>query len=180
MIYNEWIKDNSLFGEINRIKEFPFITSYGAEKLDVVYRFNYGGRPIPSNMETMTVTDVANIIVVSYGESWSNQYSLLKDVILLGVESQIVLDETTKDDIIRISSSKTENEVTAFNTDELSTDNADANTINDDTKKDSSRNNTSKKVSMTAIKQQLELFNSSFIKDIVLRDVSTILSLSIY
>ena len=58
-MFNEWLKDGSLFTEINRIKEFPFITLYGAEKLDLIYRMTYGSRTIPSNMETMTLTDVS-------------------------------------------------------------------------------------------------------------------------
>lgn len=180
MIFNEWIKDKSLFEEINNIKEFPFITSYGAKNLDMAYSLTYGSRPIPSNIETMTVTDVANILVVSFGDNWSNQYNLLKDEILLGVESQIVLDETTKDDIIRITNNEQENKVSAFNSDDLAVNDGDTNTTNDDTKKESNRNNVSKKLSMTAIKQQLELFNTSFLKDVVLQDVSKLLSLSIY
>lgn len=179
-MFNEWLKDMSLFSEINRIKEFPFITLYGAEKLDLIYRMTYGSRTIPSNMETMTLTDVANILIVTYGDNWINKYNLLKDEILLGVESQVILDETIKDDIIKNSNRNSESKVSAFNDDEMSPNDSDTDTVNEDTQKELNRNTTTKNVTLNAIKTQLELFNTNFVIDIVCKDISKMLSLSIY
>lgn len=180
MIFNEWLKDGSLFTEINRIKEFPFITLYGAKNLDLVYRMAYGSRTLPSNMETMTLTDVANILIVTYGDNWINKYNLLKDKVLLGVESQIIFDETINDDIIKNSNRISESKVSAYNVDVLSLNDGDTDSISENTNHDSNRNTTTKNVTMNAIKQQLELFNTNFIMDIVCKDISKMLSLSIY
>lgn len=180
MMFNEWLKDGSLFTEINRIKEFTFITLYGAENLDLVYRMTYGTRHIPSNMVTMTLTDVANIIIVTYGDNWNNKYNLLKDEILLGVESQIIFDETANDDIIKNSNRNSESKVSAFNDDEMSPNDSDTDSVNENTQKELNRNTTTKKVTMNAIKTQLELFNSNFVLDTVCKDISKMLSLSIY
>lgn len=180
MMFNEWLKDGSLFTEINRIKEFPFITSYGAENLDLIYRMAYGSRTIPANMETMTLTDVANILIVTYGDNWINKYNLLKDEILLGVESQVILDETVNDDIIKNSNRNSESKVSAYNVDDLSINDGDKDSMSEDTKHESNRNTTTKNVTMNAIKQQLELFNTNFVMDIVCKDISKMLSLSIY
>lgn len=180
MIFNEWLKDGSLFAEINRIKEFTFITLYGVKNLDLVYRITYGNRTIPSNMETMTLTDVANILIVTYGDNWINKYKLLKDEILLGVESQVILDETLNDDIIKNSNRNSESKVSAYNVDVLSLNDGDTDSISENTNHEANRNTTTKNVTMNAIKQQLELFNTNFIMDVVCKDISKMLSLSIY
>lgn len=180
MIFNEWIKEKSLFTEINRIKEFSFITAYGAKNLDLIYKMTYGNRHIPSNMITMTITDIANIIIVSYGDNWVNKYNLLKDEILLGVESQIIFNESKNDDTIKNSSRNSESKVSAYNDDEMSPNDSDSDIMNEDTKKELNRNTTTKNITLKAVKEQLELFNKNFVLDTVCKDVSKTLSLSIY
>lgn len=179
MMFNEWIKDNSLFTEIDSIKPFTFISQHGAKNIDLVYKMSYGSKPIPKNVECLTVNEVANIIVVNYGDSWNNKYNLLKDEILLGVEEKTVLDETVTDEYLRTMSSNQENKVSAFNDDEMSPNDSSNDSLNDKSDKDVNRNREITKTSLNAIKTQLEIFNSNFI-NIVCKDVSKIVSLSIY
>lgn len=180
MIFNEWLKDQSLFSTINSIRSLPFITAYGAEKIDLIYKMLYGSRFIPSNVENMSITDVANIIVVSYGDNWEKQYKLLTDELLLGVDSKTTTEESIEDDTDRNLTTTNMNKVSAFNDDELTeNDSEDENSNLNETKK-STRNSTTTTTSMKAIKDQLDLLTSDFIIDVVLRDVSRMLSLSIY
>ena len=65
MLFNEWIKDNSLFTEINNIEQFPFIEQYGATSLDLLYKMKYGNKKVPSHMIGLTVQEIATIIVTS-------------------------------------------------------------------------------------------------------------------
>lgn len=180
MNFNELLKDNSLFGTINSIKEFPFITSYGAEKIDLLYKMLYGSRIIPSNVENMSIQDIANVIVVSFGDKWEKQYKLLTDELLAGVESKTVIEESTEDDTDRNLTTTTINKVSAFNEDELTENDGDDEKSNLNETKKSTRNSTNTTTSMKAIKDQLELLTSNFIIDVVMKDVSQLLSLSIY
>lgn len=180
MIFNEWIKDKpSLFSEINKIKPFTFITEYGAENVDILYKIKYGNRTVSKSVEKLTIPELARILVTQFGDNWENKYRLLKDELLLGVDSKTVIDETIRDNTTRMSASNQTTSVSAFNVDDLSTNDSSENTANDDVQKESSKNTVTTHTNMNAIKTQLELLKTSFI-DSVLEDVSKVVSLSIY
>lgn len=180
MIYNEWIEGkSSLFGEINSIKSFPFITANGAETLDLLYKVKYGTRIIPKSVENLTVQELAKILVTIFGDSWNNRYALLTEEMLLGVDSKTIVNETISDDTKRLSISNQTNKMSAFNDDDLSTNSSNEDNVNDNIQKEYNKNTVTTHTSMNAIKSQLELMNSHFI-DSVLEDVSKIISLSIY
>lgn len=180
MIFSEWLKDQSLFSTINSIRSFPFITAYGAEKIDLIYKMLYGSRFIPTNVETMNINDIANVLIASFGDKWEKQYKLLTDELLTGVESKTVTEENSEDDMDRNLTTTSTNKVSAFNDDELSENDSDDENSNLNETKKSTRNSTTTTTSMKAIKDQLDLLTSDFIIDVVLRDVSRMLSLSIY
>lgn len=180
MFFNEWIKGKpSLFSEISKIKPFTFITECGAENIDILYKVKYGNRTVSKNVENLTIQELARILVTQFGDNWENKYRLLKDELLLGVDSKTVIDETIRDNTTRLNTSNQITSVSAFNVDDLSTNDSSENTTNDDVQKESSKNTVTTHTNMNAIKEQLELLKSSFI-DSVLEDVSKIVSLSIY
>ena len=179
MNYIDWAKEGNLFEEINKIQSTSFITNYGSNRIDMLYRVKYGNKTIPSSIEKLSITDVANIIIVSCGDNWNSKYTLLKDEILLGVESKQIVEETINDDIMRVSNSNSENKVSAYNEDELVANDSDSNMVNDDTQKETNRTTTTINTNLNAIKTQLELLDSNFL-DTVLKDVSKLVSLSIY
>ena len=181
MNFNEWIKGKpSLFNEINKIKPFPFIDTYGSENIDLLYKTKYGTRSIPTSIENLTVPELAKLLVTSFGDSWSNKYTLLKDELLLGVDSKTVVDEMVTDDTTRTTNSNQTNKVSAFNDDDLTTNDSSDDVVNDDIQKERSKSVVTTNTNMNAIKSQLELMDSNFIVDTVLKDVSTLVSLSIY
>lgn len=180
MIYNEWIKDKpSLFNAINVNQPSQFITLYGSDKIDLLYKLRYGNKTLPSSLINLTVDELGGIISIVCSDHWNRKYTLLRDEILLGVDSKEIVEESVNDDIIRISNSNSENKISAYNDDELTTNDTDSNIITDDTKKEGTRIITKTNVNMNAIVTQLEILNSNFLDD-VLKDVSEIISLSIY
>lgn len=180
MKYVEWIEGkSSLFNEIYKIKQYPFIVIYGAENIDLLYKVKYGDREVAKSIEKLTMHELAIILVTIFGDSWNKKYTLLNDELMLGVDSKTVVDETLKDDTTRVSINNQTNKVSAFNDEELTTNDKDEDVINDDIQKESKKNTVTKNYNMNAIKSQLDLFKSHFIDD-VLKDVSTIISLSIY
>lgn len=180
MMFNEWIRGKpSLFSEINKIKPSSFIDEYGAENIDLLYKVKYGYRTVPKSIENLSVPELARILVTSFGDNWNNKYTLLKENLLLGVDSKTVIDETIRDDTTRVSNTNQLNKVSAFNDDSLSTNDSNEDTVNDDIQKDVSRNTVTTHSNMKAIQSQLELLKSNFIES-VLEDVSRVVSLSIY
>lgn len=180
MLYSEWIKTQSLFTEINNIKPFSFITEQGTEDLDLLYLSKYGSKPVPSSVEPLTASRAAKIIVISYGDNWTIKYNLLKDKILLGVDNKKVDSETTTDNTTKTVTTNSDNKISAYNDEEMVNNNSSIDSVNDDTTKEHNVNKETTNTSLTAVKTQLELFNSSFIIDVVCRDISKVLSLSIY
>lgn len=180
MIFNEWAKGKpSLFNEISKIKPFTFITEYGAENIDILYKVKYGNRAVSNSIEKLTIPELARILVTVFGDNWENKYRLLKEELLLGVDSKTVVDETIKDNTTRLSKSNQTTSVSAFNVNDLSTNDSSENTSDDMQNKESSKNTVTTHKNMNAIKTQLELLKSNFI-DSVLEDVSKVISLSIY
>lgn len=180
MLFNEWIKDNSLFTEINNIEQFPFIEQYGATNLDLLYKMKYGSRTVPRSMKDLTVQEVATIIVTGYGMNWNNQYQLLVDDLMLGVESKTVTNEIVSDDETKNIDSNNENKVSAYNDDELSTNDSSSDNLSEDRKRKTDKDTETTRSSYYVAKSQLELFNSSFIMNVICKDVSELISLSIY
>lgn len=180
MLFNEWIKGKpSLFSEISKIKPFTFISEYGAENIDILYKIKYGNRTVSKSVENLTIPELARILVTEFGDNWDNKYRLLKDELLLGVDSKTVVDETIRDNTTRVSTSNQTTSVSAFNVDDLSTNDSSENTADDMQNKESSKNTVTTHTNMNAIKSQLELLKTNFI-DSVLEDVSKVVSLSIY
>ena len=181
MIYNEWIKGKtSLFSELqNTGLTSQFIVDYGAENLDLIYKMGYGTKTIPKSIENLTISELAKIISISYGDNWSKKYTLLQDEILLGVENKTVTNETVADNSTRTTNSNQTSKVSAFNVDVLSTNNGSDDSVDDDSTKDVTKSKDTTKTGFNVIKDQLELFDSNFVS-IVVKDVSKIVSLSIY
>ena len=177
--YVEWVEGKpSLFNEIYKMRQYPFIADYGSENIDLLYKMKYGDREVAKNIEKLTIQELARILVAAFGESWNNLYVLIRNM-ELGVDSKTVIDETVTDDTTRVSTSNQTNKVSAFNDDDLATNNSDEDTVNDDIKKESKKMTNHTVYNMNAIKSQIELMNDHFI-DNVLKDVSRIVSLSIY
>lgn len=180
MIYNEWIKGKtSLFTELNASMPSLFIANYGAENLDLIYKMGYGTKTIPKSIENLTITELAKIINISYGDNWIKKYTLLQDEILLGVENKTVTNETVADNSTRTTNSNQTSKVSAFNVDVLSTNNGSDDSVDDDSTKDVTKSKDTTKTGFNVIKDQLKLFDSNF-ASIVVKDVSKIVSLSIY
>ena len=179
MFFDEWIQDKQgIFIEMLKIKPLAFFADYEAENLDVLYKLKYGSRVVAKNIINLTSSEVARILIVSYGDKWNNKYALLKEI-EKGVDSKTIIDETINDDVKRVSSSNQTNQVSAFNDEEVATNDVQVDIVNDDVKKDSTKNTVKTHKSINAIKTQLDLLNSNFIDD-VFQDVNKIVFLSIY
>lgn len=180
MIFKEWVQDKSFFGTINSIRTFPFITAFGADKMDVIYTMLYGSRFIPSNVENMSVYDVAAVVVASFGDKWEKQYKLVENELLLGVDSKTTTEESTEDDTDRNIKTTRDNKVSAFNTDDMADNDIEDENSTLSEKNKSTKINTTTTTSIKAIQDQLDLLQSDFIIDVIMKDVSRLLSLSIY
>ena len=181
MLLSEWLKDSSLFEEINSIQPFPFIVEYGSRNLDLVLRMGYGSRKVPTNIEPLTINEVANIIIVNYGDNWGRKFTLLKEEVLLGVESKTIVTERILDDTNKQLTSTQTNKVSAFNdeSDIMVNNDSSVDSLKDDTNKEVNKDTETIVTNLNAIKNQLTMFNTNFINE-VCNDVSKIVSLSIY
>lgn len=179
MFFNEWIQDKQgIFTEMLKIKPLPFIVDYGAKSLDTLYKIKYGSRAVAKNIINLNSSEVAHILIVSYGDNWKNKYALLNGV-ELGVDSKTIVDETINDNVTRVNSSNQTNQVSAFNDEDVTTNDVQVDVVNDDVTKESTKSIVKTHKSVNAIKTQLDLLNSNFIDD-VFQDVNKIIFLSIY
>ena len=81
---------------------------------------------------------------------------------------------------IKTVDSNNENKVSAYNDDELSTNDSSSDNSSEDKQRESDKNTETTQSSFNVVKSQLELFNSSFIINTILKDISELTLLSIY
>lgn len=181
MKYNEWIENKQgLFQELNSIHNYLFISDFGAENLDMLYTMMYGEKPIPKALQNRSVNDVARLIHRTFGDNWQKQHSLLQDELILGVDSKEVVDETSKDSTKTNETGTKTNKVSAYNSDTMVNNDSSEDTSDNTQEKDVDRNTTKTNSSLQAIERQMQLLNRNFLIDTVCKDVSKLVSLSIY
>ena len=112
--------------------------------------------------------------------NWKNQYKLLVDDLVLGVESKTITNEVVSDDETKNIDSNNENKVSAYNDDELSTNDSSSDNLSEDRQRETDKDIETTKSSLYATKSQLELFDSSFIINVICKDINELISLPIY
>lgn len=97
MKVSEKFTTENLFDEINKIRQFPFISLFSADKMNLFYINTYGDRTLSKMGRNLTVPEIANILVNLYGEKWDKIYeSILVDFPILENYVETVTEKTNE------------------------------------------------------------------------------------
>lgn len=180
MNFNQWVAGDNLFHEINeQLEDNSFIEIHGIEEMNLLYKTMYGVRKVPRNLQSLSVREVARVLTMAYAKRWEMWYNQIIKELEIGVVSERIITDKGSDETERETDVKRVNETSAFNDDDFVADNS-----NDDSTTDSMISNrenerSEKLIDFSTVQKQLEMFNQSFIIDIVMKDISKILTLDI-
>lgn len=180
MNYLEWSAGKpSLFQTIQGIMQSEFIDELSTIRLDTLYKVLHGAKVLPSSISSLSMEEVAGLIVLSYENEWSELQKFLKNGLILGKNKEIIIEENQKDDTIRVSSNDNINSVSAFNDDDVSVNDSTQNDTSEDVKRDYTKTSTHTEHDFDIVSKQLELMKTTLSKKMC-DDISNILALSIY
>lgn len=176
----------NLFDEINKIYPFPFIKTFPVDKLNLLYISTHGERTLSQAGITLTVPELATIIVGCYSDKWDRIHKVLATDISF-VESHIETVIETTNENGSSSNNMTETsvgKVSAYNDDDFVNDEQDTNTNEthgtnentiEHTRERKVRENVTKNLENAINYLQLVL-----IYNIIFADVNRVITLSIY
>lgn len=181
MKFNEWNLDQtSIFAELDDLNPNSVIGEIGTAFLTNYYVMNYGEKIVPKSIVKMSSAEIATIINGMYFEQWERLKELYINVLPVGVESEITIDETNIDVGSKEVSNSNINKVTAFNDDSFSNDDSTDATVNEIDNRDRNKKYTQTKKTIESIEKHKRLiYNDNIVRTICL-DVSKVVSLSIY
>lgn len=179
---SDFLSGQSLFTAIKNVNgvTFSFLTPENIPKLDNNLMFNYGDRILFNKMVNMDLNIIAESIVLNCGDNWKNLIdSEINKINPLAKDSKVIIESINNVEN-RTNENDTVNKVSAYNTDNLI--NNDGSTVNaiDNLTGDKTRNYKEENLSIENLFNNLSILQKTNIINIVLKDVSDFLTISVY
>ena len=175
-----FLAGGSIFTAIQTIKNFPFFAGDAATDLDYMLTLNYGQRQMFSAFIDLPVNTVSNHIVKLYGDKWDGLIKFNESGANIGASSNIKTTGKQKTKGVKTDNSDVTNKVSAFNSDDLLTDTG--STTTETGNKTGTVNNdvTEETFNLKTLFENLPYVEQTSIINVVIKDVSNYLTVSIY
>ena len=175
-----WLAGGSVFTAIHSAENFPFFADNTPAELDLMLSLTYGQRMVASAFNNFDINTAGKFIAKLYGEKWSALVKFNMSPPDLGAKS---ITKTTgnqntagtKNDV-----SNSENKVSAFNSDALITDTGARNELVENITQDITRDSSVSVIDWQTAYNNLPLSERTNIISVVLKDVVSYLTVSVY
>ena len=175
-----WLIGGSIFTAIQTVENYPFFSDTPPAELDQMLSLTYGKRMVASAFNNFDINVAGKFIVKLYGEKWNALIKFNTTPPDLGAKSSTITKDTQNTTGAKNDISETENKVSAFNSDNLITDTGAHNELNESTSQDVVRDSTVDVIDWQTAFNNLSLTERTNIISVVLKDVSTYLTVSVY
>ena len=175
-----WLAGGSIFTAIQTAENFPFFSDNTPAELDQMLSLTYGQRLVTSAYNNFDINVAGKFIAKLYGEKWAALIEFNVSPPDLGAKSVTKTTGSqntvgTKNDV-----SNSENKVSAFNSDALITDTGAHNELDENTTQDITRDSSVSVIDWQTAFNNLSLSERTNIISVVLKDVTTYLTVSVY
>ena len=175
-----WLTGGSIFTAIQTAEKFPFFADTTPAELDKMLSLTYGQRLVMSAFNSFDINVAGKFITKLYGEKWNAliQFNISPpDIGAKSVTKTTGNQNTvgTKKDV-----SSSENKVSAFNSDALITDKGERNELDENITQDITRDSSVSVIDWQTAFNNLSLSERTNIISVVLKDVATYLTVSVY
>lgn len=175
-----WLTGGSIFTAIQTAENFPFFSDTPPAELDQILSLTYGKRMVASAFNNFDINTAGKFITKLYGEKWNALIQFNVSPPDLGAKS---ITKTTgnqntvgtKNDV-----SNSENKVSAFNSDALITDTGARNELDENVVQDITRDSSISVIDWQTAFNNLSLAERTNIISVVLKDVASYLTVSVY
>lgn len=175
-----WLAGGSIFTAIQSAENFPFFADNTPAELDQMLSLTYGQRLVTSAFNNFDINVAGKFIAKLYGEKWMALIEFNISPPDLGAKSVTKTTGSqntvgTKNDV-----SNSENKVSAFNSDSLITDTGAHNELAENITQDITRGSSVSVIDWQTAFNNLSLSERTNIISVVLKDVTTYLTVSVY
>lgn len=175
-----WLTGGSVFTAIQTAENFPFFADNTPAELDQMLSLTYGQRLVTSAFNSFDINVAGKFITKLYGEKWKALIEFNVSPPDLGAKSFTKTTGSqntvgTKNDV-----SNSENKVSAFNSDALITDTGARNELDENVTQDITRDSSVSVINWQTAFNNLSLSERTNIINVVLKDVATYLTVSVY
>ena len=175
-----WLAGGSIFTAIQTAENFPFFSDTPPEELDQMLTLTYGQRLVASAFRNLDINVVGKFIVKLYGEKWNALIQFNITPPDLGAKSTTKTTGNQNTVGTKNGVSNAENKVSAFNSDVLITDTGAHNALDENTTQDVTRDSSISVIDWQTAYNNLSLAERTNIISVVLKDVATYLTVSVY
>ena len=181
-----WLAGGSIFTAIRKYSNYPFFIEVSPPELDQMLAIMYGNRIVASSFIEVNSTLAARSLAARsvsllYGKKWLALTSFNNaNTIDIGARevTKTVGSENTVGTKVDVSTS--ENKISAFNSDVLITDSGSDNTLDENTTRGVNSVETVSVIDWQTAYNNLSLAERTNIISVVLKDVATFLTVSVY
>ena len=175
-----WLAGGSVFTAIQTAENFPFFADNTPSELDQMLSLTYGQRLVTSAFNNFDINVAGKFIAKLYGEKWMALIEFNVSPPDLGAKSVTKTTGSqntvgTKNDV-----SNSENKVSAFNSDALIPDTGSRNAVAENITQDITSRSSVSVIDWQTAFNNLSLSERTNIISVVLKDVATYLTVSVY
>lgn len=179
MTLNEFILVDGVFDHIHTFKpDLPFLGDGQNEVMDRLLMLNYGDRLVYRKLIPFPANQICEMLVKQHGHKWDALIEIGELNRL--ADSTRTITETTTNNEIRNNTRDDKNLISAYNDDALIINDGSLSTANDDLKGNGTRTMTDETINLKNAYNNLSLSDKNNIMNVVLKDVASFITLSIY
>ena len=175
-----YLTGGSIFTAIQTSNNYPFFVGTPPAELDQMMAIMYGDRIVASSFIGVDIAIVGKVISKLYGEKWAALIRFNSNPIDIGAKE--VTKTVGSENMVgtKVDVSTSENKVSAFNSDVLITDSGVNNKLDENTTRGVNKDATVSVIDWQTAFNNLSTVERTNIIAVVLKDVSTYLTVSVY
>lgn len=179
MTLNEFILVDGIFDHIHSVKpDLPFLGDYQNEVMDKLLILEYGDRLVYRKLISYSANQICEMLVKQHGHNWDALVEI--DALNKLANRTRTITETTTTDETRNNTRDDKNLISAYNDDTLITNDGSLSTGVDDLEGTETRTMTDETIDLKSAYNNLSMSDKNNIMNIVLKDVASFITLSIY
>lgn len=177
---DDYLSGESLWGRIQGISPMPFIEAIEPIHLDMNLILNHGNKYVFSKIPSLGLDYVAKDAVFLYKQKWLDLIAIGSLNLEIGADKTHKISETITHAETRVNKQDSINKVSAFNTDELITNDGNNSNNSDDIDYSKTKVLTDSNLSYKDAFNNLSLKHRNIIINTVNSDLASLLTLDIY
>ena len=175
-----YLADTNIFDSIKAIENFPFLEGESSDDLNMMLKINYGQKIMFSGVADLSVADAAKYIVKNYSDSWNKLLVALDSDFNIAANVVKVTSGKGNSSGTKTDDRNSKHNVAAFNSDELLPDSGDTENNVETSSNETTNTGKEENLSLKSLFDNLPLIERTNIINIVLKDVSNYLTISVY